>query len=297
MGSLAQFEPAVPAMIVGRSIDGASPVPLGLDEPFALLGGDRLGPGGIPFAILHDHQPHFRNWVAQTCAGLTEAGRSWFKGQPIILSGPRGAGRTHAARILAQAVGVPHAILNPTDPVVAANLAASRQVGEAVWASSLSIAMAASRCANPIVSVPGVDRLSDDVAAGLIAMIDPETGWAWYEDKLKVEMDLTEVTWILQCDNLAAVPPAIRQQASTIRLVHPPGIDSSYGLSLLLEVMADLGAEPKHPAISWHAIRRRLPRRYAPSAKVLYADFTSAVTDILRGTASSIIDVDDDLPF
>jgi hypothetical protein len=295
MNGLGQFEPAMPAMIVGRSIDGATSLPLGLDEPFVLLGGDRLGPDGIPFAVMQDHQPMFDKWVAQTCAGLVDAGRSWFKGQPIILSGPKGAGRTHASRMLALTVGVPHVILDLTDPVVAANLAASRQVGEDMWTSPITIAMAAHRCANPVVSVLGVDRMSDDVAAGLITMIDPETGWAWYEDKLKVEMDFTEVTWILQCGNFSAVPPALRQHASPVRLVATPWIDSSFGLSVVLEVLTDLGIDPKHPAMSWHAIRRRLPRRYSPSAKVLYAEFTNAVTDILRG--SSRWPVDDDLLF
>ena len=42
------FHPATPAIIVGHSATADVP-PLGLGEPFALLGGDRLGSSGIPF--------------------------------------------------------------------------------------------------------------------------------------------------------------------------------------------------------------------------------------------------------
>ncbi len=58
MNSLAPLRPARPAMIVGRAFDDC-PAPLGLSEPFALDGGDRLGPDGIAFELMHEHQPAF----------------------------------------------------------------------------------------------------------------------------------------------------------------------------------------------------------------------------------------------
>lgn len=196
MNGIAPFEPATPAMVVGQSFDGASP-PLGLGEPFALLGGERLGPDGIPFLAMHDHQPKFLEWLAESCRNLLAAERPWFRAEPMVITGPPGAGRTHAARWLARVAGVPHVILNLTDPLVAANIAASRRVNEALWASPITIAMAATRCANPVVSVIGTDRMSDDVASGLASMIDPDTSVFWSEDQLGTCVDLSEVTWIL----------------------------------------------------------------------------------------------------
>ena len=142
MNGITAFEPAIPAMVVGRSFDG-SPPPLGLGEPFALLGGDRLGPDGIPFQVMHEHQPGFLRWVTQSCQASLAAERPWFRGRPVVLTGEQGVGRTHAARWLARVAGPPHVVLNLTDPVIAANVTASGRVNEALWASPITVAMAA----------------------------------------------------------------------------------------------------------------------------------------------------------
>ena len=197
MNTIMPFEPAVPAIIVGEAFDGGTP-PLGLGEPFALLGGERLGPDGIVFEMLHDHQPDLLGWIASSCGAQLEAERYWFRGAPVILTGPRGCGRTHAARWLARVSGVPHVILNLSDPIIASNLAASRAVGETLWASPVTVAMATTRCANPVVTVLGAEFASDDVTNGFLSMIDPELGAVWREDLLGVQVDMSEVTWVFQ---------------------------------------------------------------------------------------------------
>lgn len=290
MTGIAIFEPATPAMIVGQSFDDSLP-PLGLSEPFALLGGDRLGTDGIPFRIMHEHQPTFRRWVTQSCQASLSAERPWFRGTPLLLSGPKGAGRTHAARWLARVAGVPHAVLNLSDPVIAANIAASGRVNEALWASPVTVAMAAARCANPVASVIGADQASDDVKAGLVAMIHPDTASSWSEDQLNTAVDLGEVTWIIQCEQLASLPAALRSLATSVVLQRPPTrIDSVYTLSIMLEVMGDLGIDPTDPAFGWSRIRSQLPRQNYATAKVLYAQIFSAINNLKHG---SPIEADD----
>ncbi|MBN2972899.1 MULTISPECIES: hypothetical protein [Sphingomonas] len=298
MNELATFRPATPAMVVGRAFDGG-PAPLGLSEPFALRGGDRLGPDGIAFDLMHEHQPAFLRWVTTSCQALIAAERPWFRGAPILATGPEGAGRTHAARRLARVAGVPHVILNLTDPVIAANVASSGRVSEALWASPLTIAMAAKRCANAIASVVGIDKVGDDVASGLVAMIDPATGRSWSEDKLETEMDFGEVTWIVQCDDLTRVPPALRALAAHVAFSEMPrGIETTAALSILLEVLDDLGLDEADPAFEWTNVARALgghPR----GAKSLYAQMAHAVTTIAREGQPSVASGgdDDDVPF
>lgn len=293
MNGIATFEPATPAMAVGQSFDG-SPPPLGLGEPFALLGGDRLGPDGIPFRIMHEHQPGFRRWVMESCRAALAAERPWFRGVPLLLTGSQGAGRTHAARWLARVVGVPHVVLNLTDPLIAANIAASRRVDETLWASPITVAMATARCANPVVTVIGADQAGGDVQAGLAAMIDPDTGVFWSEDQLGTCIDLGEVTWILQCDSPASLPSTLRNTLTPVSLNRvPTPIESVFALSVLLEAMGDLGIEPGDPAYSWSRIREALPSRHVASAKALYAGMVSAITDLRRDAERAA----DDLPF
>lgn len=296
MNRIAPFEPATPAMVIGQSFDG-SPPPLGLSEPFALLGGDRLGPDGIPFRIMHEHQPAFRRWVTQSCEASLAAERPWFRGRPLLLTGTSGAGRTHAARWLARIVGVPHVILNVSDPVIAANIAASGRVNEALWASPVTVAMAAARCANPLVTVLGADLASDDVKAGLVTMIDPDTSIFWSEDQLRTAVDFGEVTWIIQCEQLATLPTTLRNLATSVALHQPPArIDSVFTLSVMLEVMGDLGIESTDPAFSWSRIRSQLPHSYHTTGKGLYAQMVNALTNLKHGRLITVAD-DENFPF
>ena len=277
MVTLAPFQPAIPAMIVGHGT-GDEPLPLELGEPFALLGGDRLGPDGIPVLVMHEHQPDFLRWVRGRCTAMLAAERPWFSGGTLILGGVEGAGRTHAARWLARVVGVPHAVLNLTDPVIAANLAASGEIGETLGASPVTIAMATARCANLIVTVIGADRVGDDVLAGLAAMIDPERGRRWREDRLGVDIDLGEVSWVLQRDLRRGIPSWVAPDADAVALRSVPrGHDHVLALSICCEAIGDLGIDPRAGTISWHRLSEQLPRYGQMSAKILYANFVNAL--------------------
>lgn len=279
MKEMVPFELATPAMIVGRSFDGSAP-PLGLGEPFALLGGHQLGSDGIPFRIMHDHQPAFRQWVAESCEEAIAEERPWFRGNPIMLVGPPGAGRTHAARWLSRVVRVPHAILNLSDPLIASNVAASTRMTEAVWALPITIAMAAARCANPIVTVVGTEHASDDVLAGFMTMVDPDSGLDWIEDQLKATVDLSEITWILQCDPTSPPPTALRRCFKHITFEAPPAqIDSLLTLSIMLEAMDDLGIDAADGSYNWARICERLPHG-SREAKQLYAAMIEALDSI-----------------
>lgn len=298
MNDLTPFRPATPAMIVGRTFDDG-PAPLALSEPFALHGGDRLGPDGIAFDLMHEHQPALLRWVTSTCQALIAAERPWFRGAPVLVTGPEGAGRTHAARRLARVAGLPHVILNLTDPLIGANIASSGQVSEALWASPVTVAMAAKRCANPVVSVIGIEKVGDDIAAGLVTMIDPASGRAWEEDRLQTYVDFGEVTWIIQCDDLTRVPAALRAQAAHVAFApFPGGIETSAALSMLLEVLDDMGFDEADPAFDWPKVTQDLGSYYR-SAKSLYADMVDAVTSIARGGATppgAAVD-DEDVPY
>ena len=286
MSTLAPFQRATPAMIVGHGA-GDEPLPLELGEPFALNGGDRLGPDGVPFLVMHEHQPEFLAWVRGRCAAMLSAERPWFGGGTLIVGGVTGAGRTHAARWLARVVGVPHAVLDVTNPVIAANVAASGEIGEAMGASPVTIAMAMARCANPIVTVVGADRVGDDVLAGLAAMIAPERCRRWREDRLGIDVDLGEVTWVLQCDALRAIPSWVAPNADAVALRPiPRGPDHVLALSICLEAMGDLGIDPSASTCSWQQIREQLPR-YGETARVLYATMVNTLREYLRSAEAS----------
>lgn len=250
------FQPATPAMIVGHSVSDGVP-PLGLGEPFALLGGDRLGPAGIPFLVGHEWQPDFLHAVRTTCDDLLAAGRPWFRMAPALLSGPAGAGRSHAARSLARAAGVQHIFLDLSDPVIAASISGSTDMSEALWVSPIVTAVAATRCANPVVSVIGAD-VNADAAVALAAMVDPVLGRAWMEERIGTVVDLGEVTWLIQADAPELLPAPLADKLTTIPMQKVPIHErSEIMVSLFAEVLADLDIPPADPAVRWGDIVER----------------------------------------
>lgn len=271
------FHPATPAMIVGHSTSAEAP-PLGLGEPFALLGGDRLGPSGIPFTVAHEWQPAFLDAVTAACDDLLVAERPWFRMPPTVLLGPDGTGRTHAARSLARAAGVPHVILNLSDPVIAANIA-SGEINEALWVSPVVTAMAATRCANLVVTVIGAGRHAD-AAVALAGMIDPVLGRAWAEERIATVVDLGEVSWIFQAATVAEIPVLLRDYLSVVQMQKVSCVrDSQIMVSLLSEVLDDLNLSPADPAVSWKAVALRLSQYHLLSPKLAYVTLRNAVID------------------
>jgi hypothetical protein len=245
LGSLMQA--ALPAMIVARGSDDSQP-PMGLGEPFALMGGDRLHAGGIPFLFGHEWQPSLRNVVIEACEAALEAQRVWFRMPPCVLVAEPGVGRTHAARCLAHAMNVPHVILNLADPVVANSLSRPGIFREALAVSPIVAMMAAKRIANPVVSVVGVG-VHPDADAVLADMIDPETSHAWHEHEFALDVDLGEVSWLVQVDEGYDLPAPIEKHLTLVPLEHDPAREQEVVLSVALEVLRDLGLSPSDPVL------------------------------------------------
>jgi hypothetical protein len=263
-------------MIVGHSMAATAP-PLGLGEPFALMGGDRLGPGGIAFDLGHDWQRDFVDAVADACDDLLAAERPWFKMPATALIGRAGCGRTHAARMLASAAGVTHVILNLSDPVIAMNVSASGEINETLWVSPVVTAMAATRCANPVVTVVGAEH-NADAAMALVAMADPMLGRAWREDRIATSVDLGEVSWLIQCSDPSNLPSPLADRLRIVPMRQTNVVpDTTIALSLLIEVLADLGIARNDPAVVWHDIFNRIDWRGFTTAAKAYADLRSAV--------------------
>lgn len=193
---------------------------------------------------------------------------------------------------------MPHVILNVSDLIIASAVASSGGVSEALGALPMTIATATQRCANPITSVVGVDQASDDVKAGLAAMMDKDAGVYWSEDQLGTCVDLSEVTWCIQAESAASLPAAIRNEAANVVFsTAPQSIESVFTLSIMLEAMADLGVEPTDPNYGWSRIKKQLSDYYQLSGKALYDDMINAISSLKHVPLLDVHSYADDVPF
>ena len=224
----------------------AGPLPFGLDRPLELRGGGVLGPDRLVAGIPLDWQPDLLSFVAAACRRQTQADRPWLSMPPVALLGPEGSGRTHAARTIARHAGLPFLAID-----VAHRTAGDRPLDYADAArcgltlpTLPVLALAATRCANPLVLVTGVDLAGEDALGQLSAMIDPVTAGRWVEQGIRATIDLGQVSWMLSASTDQRLPPALSAAVSRVA-VNPPAHGSVerriMAASVLAEVMADLG--------------------------------------------------------
>lgn len=185
------------SMKVGAARSGeVGELPLGLDRPLDLLGADALEPDVIGIRLDLDWQHGLMRMVDAACIAQRRGGRPWFAIPPVALIGPEGAGRDHAARGVAHAAGLPHLTLDVSGACGARRVAGRLGRGEPPEPSMSAIAMAASRCANPVISVVGLTGAVDEALSALMELVDPSTAGcarqAWFPGGL----DFSRVNWI-----------------------------------------------------------------------------------------------------
>lgn len=254
------------AIVVAHAM-GHHPAPLGLDRPIELLGGrDRVAPGGMSFDLGIDHVPGFRNFVASACRRQAETGADWYRQPPLALLGNPGVGKGMVAHWIARHAGLPLYRM----PIVSDEDAPRGDAGRPMVRSLPPVpimAMAASRCANPIIVVEiDMGNLpAPEIEAELIGMMDPRRNSRWLHHDLGTIFDLGHVSWIVQVQaqkskrtgpvaNPHAVPmiPAVLPAGLTrlfedagtiIRLEDPERDDELRRLDVAIEACAAAGVD------------------------------------------------------
>lgn len=186
-----------PSVIVAHPM-GGNGAPLGLERPLPLLGGGyRLAPGGMPSTLGIDHVPGLRHFIAEACRHRALSGRGGYHQPPIALVGQNGVGKGFVAHWIARNAGVPLFRMP-----VGHDFGASHAVHdvEQTLPPVPMVAMAAARCANPVIVVElDVDKpIAAEVEETLISMIDPRTNSRWIDDGRQTILDLSHVSWIVE---------------------------------------------------------------------------------------------------
>lgn len=244
----------------------------GSDGVFELRGGDRLGPTGVAFDLAMDWHPQLMRAVEKACEDQRILGRDWFVMPPTLLLGPDGVGRTHIARRLATAAGVPHVEFDLADPHIGRHEAAP----DVRMPLPPFVGMWVSRCANPVVSVVNVDRAGPVGLSLLQRLVDPRVNGRVVASALAAQFDLSQVTWLVQSGAADALPARLHDLLVEVGLEDTEIDDSAFlKIDLIAEVVADFALEPPSPADVEEIVGKRHPRGH-PARHVgvaeLYAD-------------------------
>ncbi|USR00339.1 hypothetical protein [Sphingomonas aerolata] len=256
---------------------------LGLDQPTRLSGGAALTPDALSSATGLDHVLGLRSFLAEACRSQAAAGRSWFRHPPLVLVGAAGFGRGHVARRIAHLTGV---------PLVEACGSELNDAGEREGRSTRGIpipvlAMALTRCANPIVLLDLGEKPLDPLASRrLVEMLDPVRTGRWLDEGLGCVFDLSNVSWIVQASetshSIAAIEAHGGRAIATVRCADTR--EELRRLSIAQQVVCDGEGGASDPHMVGNIVSR-LRRHFMDDVPTGRALFDHAVA--LRDRAGS----------
>ncbi|WP_210358332.1 hypothetical protein [Sphingomonas beigongshangi] len=256
-------------------------MPLGLDQPLRLLGSERSALEGLRRDARDGWLGTIGGIVEEAVSGVLRSETVGVRLPPILLTGERGAGRTHLARRFARAAGLPHVTL---DLAGHASMRPSVRGPDIALPSVPVLAMAATRCANPVVTVLAADRLQPEVQRELAWAFDKVNASRWCEEALSGFVDLGHVTWIVQAEDSDAMCPFLRQMLRPACVTWPGQSDVELHLA---EILAEAAIDQNHgeldgatvaDALAAMASASRSPRR---STAELYRVACSALAKSL----------------
>lgn len=154
---------------------------------------------------------------------------AWYP--PILLNGAPGTGKTSLGRSLASTFGVPLVEIDAGSGTAAFQLAGI----EKGWGSSepglLIETILRQRIANPIVIVNELCRAGSGMSSSkgartslsdaLLALLDRGSCRRWRCPALRIDFDLSRVTWVLTSNRVDTVDPALLSRVRTVQVPKP----------------------------------------------------------------------------
>lgn len=185
---------------------------------------------------LYDDCPNFGEVLddLKRYVGLSIAGGASLNVMPVLLLGDPGVGKTHFGKRLAKALGTEFEFISMNALSAGFVITGSSSTWKGAKCGKVAERLVRGKFANPVVLLDEVEKASgstqSDPLAALYQLLEPETAAAFHDEFIDVDLDASQVFWVLTANSLDGIPSALLSRMAVYE-VPSPTVEQTAGIA------------------------------------------------------------------
>ncbi|HJV85375.1 MAG TPA: AAA family ATPase [Noviherbaspirillum sp.] len=176
---------------------------------------------------LYDDCPNFGEVLDDLTRylGLSIAGGAGINVMPVLLLGDPGVGKTHFGKRLATVLGTEFEFISMNALSAGFIITGSSSTWKGAKCGKVAERLVRGKFANPVVLLDEVEKASgstqSDPMAALYQLLEPETSRAFHDEFIDIDLDASQVFWVLTANSLDGIPPALLSRMAVYEIPSP----------------------------------------------------------------------------
>lgn len=157
--------------------------------------------------------------------GLALAGGASFNVMPVLLLGDPGVGKTHFGKRLASVLGTEFEFISMNALSAGFVITGSSSTWKGAKCGKVAERLVRGQYANPVVLLDEVEKATgstqSDPMAALYQLLEPETSRAFHDEFIDVDLDASQVFWVLTANSLEGIPSSLLSRMAIYEVPAP----------------------------------------------------------------------------